>query len=183
MIASHSRRSPIWRLLATTCVMAVMLSGCNQLSSAGQRLKAASVVIAERIGASADDVERSLKTRFSTLSEVGLADEAERSARRTRWMDDALARFATEHAKTARAVQQSTCKVIDAADTLARMSEAEGETEVRSIIRGELQKQSLSEDDQKVIEVAQAILTQLQSLQKNGTVDLQSMSVDLLCLF
>jgi hypothetical protein len=174
------RRTRRWSgPVAGLLCLVVVTSACT--SAAAQRIKDASRVIAVRIGTSSDDVERTFKTRFSTLTEAQLADEAEQTVQRTTWLDNAIARVAAERVRTAKAVQRSTCKLIDAYDFLVDLSEAEQETEIRTIITDELRTQGLSEDEKNVKAVAEAIIAQVDSLQARGSLDLESMSSDLFC--
>jgi hypothetical protein len=172
-------RRPTTRIAISLLCLVVLAAGCN--GAAAQRLKDASRVIALRIGSSSDDVERGFQTRFSTLTETQLADEAEQTVQRTTWLDNAIARIAANRLKTAEAVQRSTCRLLDAYSTLEDLSEARQINEVRAIITDELRAQGLSEGEQNVRSVAQAMVTQIKSLQENGSLDLQSMSSDLFC--
>jgi hypothetical protein len=167
-------------LLGLLCVV-VILAGCN--SAAAQRLKDASRIIASRIGASADDIERSFQTRFTTLTEVQLADEAEATARRTTWLDAAVAKLAANRVKTAKAVQRSTCTLIDDYDVLVQLGAADQDAAIREIIVDKLREQGLSDDEKAVEDLWAAITTQIDSLHARGSFDLQSMSSDLFCLF
>ena len=121
------------------------------------------------------------RPRFSTLTELQLADEAEGTVQRTRWLDDTLARLAADRLKTAKAVQRSTCRLIDGIALISQLSEADQIDAVQDIIVSELQTQGLSDDAENINTVAEAIVTQLTSLQTNGSMDVQSLSSDLFC--
>lgn len=170
---------PRHRILIGFLLLILVAAGCN--SAAAQRLKDASRIIAQRIGSSAEEVEQTFKSRFTTLNEVQLADEAEGAVQRTTWVDQALAKLAADRLKTAKAVQRSTCKLIDGFAVLSQLSDADQASEVQSIIVSELQKQGLSDDEDSINSVADAMITQIDSLQANGSLDLQSMSSDLFC--
>ena len=170
---------PRYRILIGLLCLIVVATGCT--SAAAQRLKDASRVIAVRIGSSADDVERTFKTRFSTLTELQLADEAEGTVQRTSWIDDTLARIAADRLKTAKAVQRSTCRLIDGIAVISQLSQADQIDAIQDIIVSELQSQGLSDDEESIDAVAGAIVTQLKSVQANGSLDVQSLSSDLFC--
>jgi hypothetical protein len=170
-----------WRVLIAMLCVVFVATGCS--GAAAQRLKDASRVIALRVGSSADDVERTFKTRFTTLTEAQLADEAEGAVQRTSWIDNALARVAADRVKTAKAVQRSTCRVLDGYALLSQLSEADRSTEIVSIVVGELETQGLSADEASIRSVYGAVKTQIDSLQATGSPDVQSMASDLFCTF
>lgn len=177
---SPFRRASVVRraLLGLVCV--AIVSGCG--GAAGQRLKDAVRIIATRTATAADDVETALRSKFPTLNETQLAEEAEAAAQRTTWVDSLIARVAAERAKTARAVHRSTCRVIESWDFLVGLSEADQVSEVEAIIVTELRSQGLPENEKTVVDVFAGIADQLEAVQATGTLDLQSMYSDLFCI-
>jgi hypothetical protein len=181
-MSPYRRASIVHRaLLGLICVAVV--SGCGGAGgAAGQRFKDAVRIIATRTATAADDVESALRSKFPTLNEAQLAEEAEAAARRTTWVDSLIARVAAERAKTARAVHRSTCKLIESWDFLVDLSEADQASEVEAIIVNELRTQGLPENEKTVLDVFSGIANQFESVQATGTLDLQSMYSDLFCL-
>ena len=63
------------------------------------------------------------------------------------------------------------------------LSEAEQSTEYVKLIQKELRDLGLSEDEQNVQAVADAIDEQFEAVAATGSVDLEAMYVDLFCIF
>jgi hypothetical protein len=135
-----------------------------------------------RLGTTADDYIRGLGTLHPGVDESGLANIAEDAVSTTRWLDDAIARIAAERARTSRVVRRSTCEILDRFETLVAMSEAESASEIQQIIRLELQAEQLVESDEKILEVYEEIVGQIDALSTTGTIEADSLATLLLCI-
>jgi hypothetical protein len=179
-----------WRLQRVSVILLAgaltVLGSCNaadEALTAAQRLTRASTKIAPRVGASADEVERGFRLRLAGLSDDAIALQAERTAQRTAWIDDAIARFAQERAKTAKVVHSAACDWLE-----IRQAFAEETPEARSdafydIIVGHLRAEGLSESEDRIREVWETVSTQIEALDQGGSLEVEELATDLACLF
>ncbi len=159
----------------------IMVTGCNP--TAAQRLARASEIIAPRVGARADDVARSFQARMAGSSDEVIALQAERTAQRTAWIDDVITRMAQERTKTAKVVHGAACEWLEVANALAEETQEERYRAFYVIIVRHLRAESLPESDAKIREVWATIESQIESLRRQGSIDVGALSTDLACLF
>jgi hypothetical protein len=179
--APRTRRRLGWPLIVAICVAAMGLGACQAAEEAGPLVKAATR-LASNTGRTVNEVTAELEKGLTTLTESEVVAKAERGANNTDWIallageaprDDA--------AKTAGAVHDATCEVVDDARTLSSLPT---DTAMETIIRKHLTAAKLSGFEERLAGIDSAIRVHVQPYLTTGTfADPFGAIVDFACWF
>jgi hypothetical protein len=169
------------RFLGRTATLALLIVLPSLLIGCRTAFRESVETVAANVGRDADVVEAAFRRALPNASETELAQAADRTASETAWMKQFAARLAVgaEERATLRAIAGATCDLIG---TVVDLQGAATEADIENVIRQHSRQQGLPETDAKVVEVADGILHQLDSLQQTGRLDVPSALLDLGCL-
>jgi hypothetical protein len=162
-------------LLLALVLVPGIAAGCKSA------FRANAEAIAANIGRNADDVERGFKAALPGATEEQLEVASSQAVSRTKWIKSFGQRVAVEWEEqaTLRAVAGGTCDVLDVVNDLG---DATTSADVENVIRKHIRAQGLAETDAKVLDVAEGVLEQLQSIGASGSVDQDALALSLACL-